>query len=183
MALRKLEQLVNDEWVTAEHRDQFDEEATSAGSRLVIACSTAPLVVVNRLLTLMDEPFLLLWVLHAPRTSVVAGRYQSPPLSTSSVERLLSQFGRFFQEDARSDIWLHTGQPATLVYERHDLIYAYGPLVRFAALLESSGFARGKISISVPHAHNYHPEFDEDESSLAAAVEWRYSPLQAGDDQ
>jgi hypothetical protein len=183
MALRKLEQLVDGEWLTAERRDQFDDEATSTGSRLVIACSTAPLAVVDRLLTLMDEPFLLLWVLHVPRTSVIAGRYQSPPLSTIQVERLLSQFGRFFQEDARSDIWLHTQQPATLVYERHDLIYAYGPLVRFAALLESSGFGRGKISIPDPHAHNYHPEFDEDEASLAAALEWRYSPLQAGDEQ
>lgn len=74
-------------------------------------------------------------------------------------------------------------QPATIVHERHNLIYAYGPLIRFTEVLESIGFSRGPISIPAPHAHNYHSAFDEDETSLAAALDWRYSPLQAGDEQ
>ena len=180
--MNKLEQLVDTEWSRASYLDQFAEEPTTAEPRLVISCSGSPLAVVKRLAAVLEGPFLLLWILHTSRAGVARGRYQSPPLSKEDLEALLAEFGAFFEGDARGDVWLHTKTPATVVYECHDLIYAYGPLDQFARTLTDAGFSNGRPSIPAPHAHRYHAEFDRAETNLAAALDWSYTPLQPDDD-
>jgi len=166
--MNKLEQLVDTEWSRASYLDQFAEEPTTGPPRLVISCSRSPLATVKRLAAVLDGPFLLLWILHTPGTAVARGRYQSPPLSKEDLDALLTEFGAFFEGDARGDVWLHTNTPATVVYECHDLIYAYGPLDQFAQTLTDAGFSKGRPSIPAPHAHVYHHEFDPAETNLAA---------------
>ena len=70
-----------------------------------------------------------------------------------------------------------------LVYDRHNVIYAYGPLERFIAALESEGLTESKeVRFPVPHAHHYHAEFDVDERSVLKNEEWTLSPLHPGDE-
>jgi len=73
-------------------------------------------------------PFQLLYVLHTTRTGAELGRYESPELSAEAVQAFLGRFGRFLFEDARHDCWVRShGDGATIVSDRHNLIYAYGP--------------------------------------------------------
>jgi hypothetical protein len=45
------------------------------------------------------------------------------------VEKFLNEFGRFVREDSRHDLWVRShDDDATIVLDRHNLIYAYGPL-------------------------------------------------------
>jgi hypothetical protein len=120
----------------------------------------------------------VLWVLHTPRAATPPGRYQSPPLEIREVVAFLECFAAFLENDARSDVWVLSQEPATIVYENHDLIYAYGPLDRFERVLRNRGFESGKISIPSPHAHNDHAEFDSAEKAVAGALDWRVTPLQ-----
>jgi hypothetical protein len=70
-----------------------------------------------------------------------------------------------------------------LVYDRHNVIYAYGPLDRFIAVLNSAGLTESKqVHFPSPHAHHYHPEFDADEKRILRTEEWTISPLRPGDE-
>jgi hypothetical protein len=62
------------------------------------------------------------------------------------------------------------------------VIFAYGPLAGFRAILESRGFREQEFWFPAPHAHVYAPENDAEEERLMAEAEWRHSPLQPGDD-
>lgn len=69
-----------------------------------------------------------------------------------------------------------------LVYDHHNVIFAYGPLDRFRAILNGRNFREQKFWFPVPHAHTYAPENDAEEERLMATVEWRRSPLMPGDE-
>jgi len=70
-----------------------------------------------------------------------------------------------------------------LVYDRHNVIYAYGQLVRFIAALELEGLTESKeVRFPGPHAHHYHPEFDSNEHAILKNEEWTVSPLRPGDE-
>jgi hypothetical protein len=71
---------------------------------------------------------------------------------------------------------------STIVYDNHDLLYAYGPLERFSAIAEKRGMSRGDVHIPAPHEHRYNPEFDAAEVNLIEHFEWQEHPLQPGDD-
>ena len=71
---------------------------------------------------------------------------------------------------------------ATLVYDNHDLIYAYGPLDEFCEVLSSRGLREGDLSIPAPHQHCYNQEFDAAERDVLKYWEWRHSPLRSDDD-
>ena len=106
-------------------------------------------------------------------------RYQCPnPLTQTELEAFLSEFHDFFESDGRHHIWITSlPEKATLVYDRHDLIYAYGPLQRFADAVEQQGFQESAIIIPSPHAHCYQAEFDTSEAAVLNYWEWKTFPL------
>ena len=54
------------------------------------------------------------------------------------MEEFLREFGRFLCEDSRHDLWVRShDDDATIVLDRHNVIYAYGPLDAFEAALKS----------------------------------------------
>jgi len=70
-----------------------------------------------------------------------------------------------------------------LVYDRHNVIYAYGPVERFIATLELEGLTESKeVRFPNPHAHNYHAEFDSHETAILKNEQWTLSPLRPGDE-
>lgn len=140
--------------------------------------------VFTKLVLALQHPYHLLYVLHTPRGEGQAGRYQSSPIDETELQGFLSEFGRFLAQDARFDLWAHSpSENATVVWDRHNRIFAYGPISRFEQTLLALGFTHGEPGVPAPHAHHYRAEFDLDAGRLLGAFEWSYSPLQAEDEQ
>jgi hypothetical protein len=130
------------------------------------------------------EPFFFLYVLVIYRGGGETGRYQSDELSREELDNLFARYGEFWDRDGRHSIWLRSQQDdGTLVYDRHNLIYAYGPIERFKLVLESVGYTKTpEVSLGFEHKHCYYPEFDVFEQELTTKFADRKTDLQQGDE-
>ena len=174
-----------------EHAFAYDntfvrEKAQGGPDRLKIGLRGGQVSGLRMLAALLRAPYKVLYVLHTSRTDAPLGRYESPGLELSDVERLFAAYGRFIEQDARHDVWLHTfdsGGP--LVLDRYNMLYAYGPLDRFAESLAASGVREvaswAAPAIPSPNALHYHEEFDADEAKLLEALPWRRKHLKPED--
>jgi hypothetical protein len=176
-------------WIPNEHRsyeypDTFAVEKTSGPERLVIAPSANHVSILIDLLQVMSEAFGILYVLVVPRGENEPGRYQtSNPVSREQAEEFLKRFREFFENDGRHDIWVASmSSPDQLVYDRHNVIYAYGSLPEFEKVLSGRGLTNVEsVRFPSPHTHNYHAAFDQDEQDVLRHWDWRRSPLHESD--
>lgn len=160
-------------------------ENTTGPSRLVIAPAGRYIELITRLLAVMREPFGVLYVLLVPRAGGENGRYQSPaPINFSELEMFLWQYQELFEKDARQHLWIGSADNSSLlVYDNHDVIYAYGPLADFESILRANGLTQCEsVAFPVPHAHKYNVEFDEQARDIMKHWEWIRFPLQESDD-
>ena len=172
------------EEVRHNYLNSFEAEETKGVRRLRIGAAGDPVVAMQTLSSLLSEPLFLLLVLHTSRCDSMLARYQSPPVRREGLQEFFSQFGTFLGVDARHDTWIHSQKDnATIVLDRHNLIYAYGPIEAFRAALLEMGFREGVVEIPVPHIHNYHPEFDAAEKQILAWFDWSKTPLRPDDQQ
>jgi len=133
----------------------------------------------------MNEPYGLLYVLHTPRGGAAeAGRYQSPePITRDQLFLFLEQFGSLLEGDGRHHFWVSAvDRSSLLVYDNHDVLYAYGPLDNFEAILREKGLTEvQEVSFPVPHAHHYNAGFDGMVDDLMNYWVWKRFPLQESD--
>jgi hypothetical protein len=177
----KLGRFVQGEWVEHSHPAVFDRQTMNDGAaRLKVGVPAGDVEVPRRLARCMEPPYEILYVLHS-RAMGDIGRHQSPPIERGELDAFLSQYRVYLKSDGRFALWIYTPQ-AMLVWDHHNLLYAYGPLSCFEDALRSMGFAPGQLSIPAPHAHNYHPECDADAAAILAHFDWRRSELRPGDD-
>jgi hypothetical protein len=176
----------NEEHIPHEYGDLYFEQPCGDGSRLVIGPSHGH---VNLLAELSGElrgnPWFVLYVLLVPRQgNREPGRYQSEPFeSHAALASILQIFRAFFEGDGRHHVWVGSvANDGLLVYDQHDVIFAYGPLDRFRASLRSHGLRESEFWFPSPHVHAYMPENDAEEERLTAEVEWERFPLQPGDE-
>jgi hypothetical protein len=183
--MHKLSYKVNEEWKEYSHPAVYKYEMTKAGvSRLIAGLPSQEINILAQILRCLDEPLFLLYVLHTPRGEGDPGRYQSPELNKDEIQQFLSRFSAFLLGDARYDVWLHSPTiNATIAWDRHNLIYAYGPTECMEAVLVQSGFTNGNPLVPAPHAHHYRPEFDSDARAILTHFEWKYSELRPEDEQ
>jgi hypothetical protein len=175
----RLGHLVDGKWLAYDHPAVFD-----SGERITAGVSNRGTVIFARMVECLEPPYHLLYVLHTPRGEGPPGRYQSPALSLADVKAFLTQFDPFFSADARFDLWAHSpGDHGTIVWDRHDMLFAYGPLERYTTVLLSLGFMTGKPSVPAPHEHHYRAEFDPLAKHLLTVFNWSYSPLRPEDAQ
>ena len=181
----KLSHQVDGAWVAYSHPATFRREVMRAGSeRLVAGIPSGDALTFRRLAASLDAPCMLLYVLHTPRGEGEAGRYQSPSLSTGEVQAFLERHAAFLAGDARFDLWIHSpGEDATLVWDRHNLLYAYGPTERFVKTLTALGFHEGTPGVPFAHAHHYRHEFDGEAAAVLQEFAWRHSALRPEDEQ
>jgi len=168
-----------------EYPDIFAVEKTSGPKRLVIAPSANHVSILIELLQVMSEPFGILYVLVVPRGGSDAGRYQiADPVSREQTEEFLQRFREYFENDGRHDIWIASvSDSAQLVYDRHNVIYAYGPLLEFENELLGRGLTKAEfVRFPSPHTHNYHAAFDQDERDVLHSWHWKQSPLRESDE-
>jgi hypothetical protein len=112
------------------------------------------------------------------------GGHAAALLDGPDVQAALDRFGAFLAGDARHDVWLHSAGGGTVVLDRFNMIYEYGPLDDFAALLERGGVRRGALpEVPYPHALHYHEMWDGAERDALAAFGWRITPLRPEDVQ
>ena len=133
----------------------------------------------------MSEPFGILYVLVVPRGGSETGRYQvANPVSREQAKEFLGRFKEYFENDGRHDIWVASVSDASqLVYDRHNVIYTYGPLLEFENVLLSRGFANAEfVRFPSPYTHNYHAAFDQAERDVLRHWHWRQSALRESDD-
>ena len=185
--LIKFKSQQNETWARPVFRNEFCLEKTNSGGNRI--CFTSESGYVGLLLSLSDaiaEPFYFLYVLIVSRQSKhEAARYQSPELSREKFRSFLSYNANFFEQDGRHNLWIYSpNDNATIVYDRHEIGYAYGSLEVFKSVLEKSGLKEVRAVEqydSVPHEHHYHSEFDDEENSVLKAFEWKKSPLREQD--
>ena len=168
------------------YEPSYARQVVGGVERLVIAGGASPATLLRELLELLPAELWVLYVLVIPRGSgneSAAGRYQSAQKhSREEVLALLDRYADFLNGDGRHNLWLAAPPVGQLVYDRHDVIYAYGPLPSMIELLKQKGFVEVEaLRVPVPHSHHYHERFDADEEAILQHWEWMKSELQETD--
>lgn len=181
----KLGHLVSGEWIEHSYPAVFHLPEEFGKPRCVVAgVPGGDSNIFLQLVSTLDEPYYLLYVLHTPRGEGSPGRYQSGILALSELRALVLKFNTFLAQDARFDLWAHSpSEQARVVWDPHNLIHVYGPLDRFAAQLGFLGFSPGFPETPAPHSHNYHAGLDTQAKEILDAIEWSYSPFKPEDEQ
>jgi len=186
VAPSKFCRLEKGESVTHDYGDVYFEEPCGSSLRLVIGPSTDHIdLMIDLAAELGGHPWFVLYVLLVPRLgNRAAGRYQSQPFENHiELSSFLTAFRAFFEGDGRHHVWVGSaGNDGTLVYDQHNVIFAYGPLERFKMILKTRGFRESAFWFPAPHVHAYFPDYDAEEERLMSEGDWRYFPLQPGDE-
>ena len=174
------------EHVPHDYGNVYFEQPCGPSTRLVIGPSNGYVdLLIELAARLKGRPWFLLYVLLVPRQgNRESGRYQSQPFDThAELSRFLAAFRSYFEGDGRHHVWVGSAaSDGVLVYDQHNVIFAYGPISDFKTILESRGFRQGEFWFPAPHSHSYVPENDPEEERLMNEIEWRRSPLQPGDE-
>ena len=163
----------------------FAVEKTTGPERLVIAPSSRHVSLLLDLMQMMFEPFGILYVLAVPRGGGEAGRYQvANPLGWNEAEGFLSRFEDFFENDGRHHIRVASVDTSDLlVYDNHNVIYAYGELREFERVLVKRGLGKAdSVEFPLPHTHKYNAAYDQAQRDVLGYWEWKHFPLQEDDD-
>lgn len=182
--LCKVSHQVGDRWEEHSFPPHFNRAPTASGDEvLVVGVPGGDTVVALNLLECIGSTFVLLYVLYNPLGEADEGRYQSPEVTLDTVRTFITRFALLLAKDARHDFWIiSTDGSAKIVWERFNLIFAYGPLSRFEASLRTLGFTEGRLTMPDKRERHFHSELKPIASELMSAFEWRYSPLQEDDD-
>jgi hypothetical protein len=166
------------------YEPSYARQVVGGVERLVIAPGTAPVALLREMLPLLPEPLWVLYVLITPRSDAPAGRYQSAtPHTRQEVLELLDRFENYLTNDGRHNLWLAAPPAGQLVFDRHEVVYVYGPITEIVARLKAKGFAEvDMIRVPVPHSHHFHEELDAEEHAMLSHWEWMPSELQETDD-
>lgn len=164
--------------------ERYCFEVVGGQRRIVIDTSAGHVDLLVKLSAEMDGPWFVLYVLLVSHRGFRAGRYQSPLFEDrEALVSFLRSFEAYFENDGRHHVWVaRPSGDGCLVYDNHNIIYAYGPLERFQKVLLERGLSEGNVDQSSPHAHRFEAEYDGDEERLMAELDWQWFPLGANDD-
>ena len=173
------------DWIAHDYGNVFFRQPTSSSERLVIGPSNHHVELMLALAhTWPTQQFYVLYVLLVQHTEAEPGRYASPLVdSFEDLQAFFYTFEKFLESDARHHVWI--GSPANdglLVYDQHNVVFAYGDLAHYEQVLGSRGFSRREFWFPSPHHHAYPgsnvPHLDE----LLRYFSWQRSPLHQGDE-
>jgi hypothetical protein len=173
------------EWIPYDYGNIFFREPMASGERLVVGPGSKHADVMLALArTWRIQQFYILYVLLISHSGAHTGRYQSPLIeSFEDLEAFFHTYKGFLESDGRHHIWI--GSPAndgTLVYDQHNVIFAYGDLSKYDQVLTSRGFSPEEFCFPCPHSHSYPTQNVQQEEELLSHFPWRHSPLQDGDE-
>ena len=153
-------------------------------SRLTIAASTNQIELILKLVDTLKPPFYILYVLVISRLDNERGRYQSPLIeSKEELTDFLLEYKKYFETDGRHHLWICTiDNSERLIYDQHNVIFAYGQTEKHIPILEREGFKEQGFSFPIPHAHAYNDSNDKFEESILNYWDWSIFPLAEGDE-
>jgi hypothetical protein len=162
----------------------FFRQPLSPGARLTIGPAALHVdTLVALAATWPTQQYYVLYVLLISHSGARHGRYQSPLIeSFADLQAFLGIHQRFFEADGRHHVWIASANnEGTLVYDQHNVIFAYGDLPRYEVVLCERGFSEREFWFPCPHCHSYPSTHAADEEKLLAHFPWQFSPLQPGD--
>ncbi|MEZ0325811.1 MAG: hypothetical protein ACAH95_07880 [Fimbriimonas sp.] len=171
--------------VEFQYENVFQRQDGTIPPRIVVAPAAKHVDLLIRLTREMPPPYWVLYILMVPHTeSVQPGRYQlMEEFDEDGIRRLLSSFQEFFEGDARHHLWIGSRKDRSLlVYDQHNVIYAYGPVDQFASILQAQGLREDEVVYPYPHTHHFRTSLDRFEAELLDRYEWAWSPLEEEDD-
>jgi hypothetical protein len=173
------------EEIAFSYGDVYFREPLSQSERFNIGPSASH---VDLMLTLAStwptQQYYILYLLLISHSGAPPGRYQSPLIeSFEDLQVFFYTYERFLESDGRHHIWISSpANEGTLVYDQHNVIFAYGDLSSYEVVLRERGFRQQEFWFPSPHCHSYPSSHVTDEESLLSHLDWQYSPLQEGDE-
>jgi len=155
------------------------------GGCVALAAAAQPIRLLLEFTRCLPGPFAVLYLLPEPHGSHPPGRYQSPfPMGRRKVVEFFERFEPFLERDGRHAVWIMTEDCAErLIYDRHRMTFAYGPLEEFERTLEAEGYTPAKIRIPrLPGNVHGHADFDPELDRLLDWWPWIRCPLWPGDE-
>ncbi|MEM9347087.1 MAG: hypothetical protein AAGB26_10770 [Planctomycetota bacterium] len=183
----KLERLISEDGIIPRdvYGNVFFHQHCGDSERLVIGPSSSHIKILDLLsATFPEEKYYLLYVLILSHAGYEPGRYESPAIHNHEDVRLfIWTFQEFFEHDGRHHLWIASEvSNNVLIYDQHDLIFAYGDLEHFESILIDNDYKREEFWIPAPHAHIFNPANAKSEDELMSYFEWKHFDLQPGDD-
>ena len=171
--------------VPQEYGRVYEHEQFEQFERLNVGASTNAIDLLRQLSGCLPAPYFCLYVLVVNREGEAQGRYQSPLLTTATeLTDFVGEFAPLLTTDGRHHFWVGaTDNSGLLIYDRHNVVYAYGPLEVYKTTLASLDYHEQPFSFPVPHAHRYHAENDEQVRQLLAHWDWQRFPLVPSDEE
>lgn len=162
-----------------DYGNRWQREEYPTWSRLTIGATRDHIDLALRLAQEFDPSYYLLWVLVVPASNHKPGRYQSPAITShDTLADVLTRYRAFFEFDGRHHLWIGaTDGLGQIIYDNHNILYAYGPLDKFEGVLLGAGLTRGTVEIPCPHAHFYARDAAATEDALFDELGWEWHPL------
>lgn len=159
-------------------------EQTTESDRLVAAADEDQTNLLLKLAETLNPPYYILYVLLTSRLGNQRGRYQSPLFETiDDLRYFLNKYADFFETDARHHLWIGTlDNSGLLVYDQHNVIYAYGNSENYVHTLSNEGFHEQDFHFPTNHCHYYHPENDKFEEAILKEIDWQIFALAENDE-
>ena len=133
---------------THDYGNVYFRQPCGDAERLVIGPTGSQIKLIDALAsTFPTERYYILYVLLLSHADRSPGRYQSPIIeSHEQLQQFIWRFQNFFEGDGRHHVWIASpDSPDLLVYDQHDVIFAYGDLRLFESELEKVGFRRAEF--------------------------------------
>ncbi|MHC4960119.1 MAG: hypothetical protein ACYTGN_17320 [Planctomycetota bacterium] len=143
-----------------------------------------PIELMLEFLRHVDGPLVALYLLIENTGGRPPGRYQSPvPVSRRALRRFCERFADFLERDSRHAFWiLDNRSEQRLIFDRHDLVFAYGRLDDFEKVLVARGYTPGEAK-GLPIDHRPLDRWlDQEEDRLMDWWPWIPAALYAGDE-
>ena len=163
--------------------NKYEEQNSSEYQRMAINAPEDAILHILNIIKTTTPPYMVLYVLSTPRINK-EGRYEiSTPLNFDELKTMLVEYKEFFENDSRHELWLGSlNGGELLVYDNHDVIYAYNFEKSLVEYLIDNSFIKEKIEIPYPHTHNYYPQLDIYEEKLIKEYKWKRFDLKDEDE-
>lgn len=168
-----------------DYGDVYFRQPCGDSERLVIGPTDKHIQLLDSLAKrFATENYYILYVLLVSHSGRVPGRYQSPIISNhDDLQLFIWTFQTFLEQDGRHHIWVASPDCSDLlIYDQHDVIFAYGNLDSFESVLKQNAFTESEFWFPLNHAHGYDPANANIEDELIGYFDWQYFDLQPGDD-
>lgn len=161
----------------------FPNQFFAETDRLIIGTCDSRTELILDLVEPLAEKFVLGYEVRIERGISPLGTYRSDPLTFGDLKSVAAEFRKLFEQDARHHTFVFPQETvAMVVYDEHDLVFAYGDLADYRKRLLEKGFEESYFELPFPHIHSYLDEMDEVESRLLNSRKWTFTAMEGSHD-